>query len=593
MNTQPLSIVTQPRSFPDGVTIAIPNWNHELLLPRSITSALQAVKQLAVHGIAAEVLVLDDCSRDGSLTLLRQLEALLFDAGLRVLALAQNAGLGRTRNTALHLAKYRYIAFLDADNELIPENTYLFYRAICETQAALVYGNLLCPDTATRPPRLISNESVRDRLFADNYIDACVLSDRVQLLDCGEYQTGQLLHGWDDYELNLHLITQGRKLVFVPLAFAVYHELPQSLITEFNQHSDKGYQRMRRMFNQLGIRHQMPYNGPASAVSSRHRLFVKLTGGSCPLESLSPEVRQIWPTLTSCYRPIESYVELLAEAGGAAEQPQLNLSALDAFLLHQLVSALPMAPIVIDLAAEATNGASAAFWLASASAHRLIVPHLSALESPSANWRQHFPAIAEVLNWRLEQCNLTVELPALSELTPTSWPSLSASLNPLVPSVVLCAAHEATAAVLANVLNSVFNWQLQALVVLLGFGKVGDHSSIKAALDYCAAHPEYRLTMLRELSPFFFASSVGIVHPINHAELRLLFDRLQYMYEGNFQFLTLAKALTETVMQSAPQVKAHTTFAMLRSETKRWLWHRVLPRWFKCALNRLRKRPED
>ena len=59
-----------------GVTIAIPNWNHEVLLPRSVLSALRTVAILREQGVPAEVLVIDDFSRDGSLTLLRQLEAL-------------------------------------------------------------------------------------------------------------------------------------------------------------------------------------------------------------------------------------------------------------------------------------------------------------------------------------------------------------------------------------------------------------------------------------------------------------------------------------------------------------------------------------
>src|SRR5688572_28364497 len=51
-----------------GMTIAIPNWNHELVLPRSVASALDGVGQLARHDVRAEVLVIDDASRDGSLT---------------------------------------------------------------------------------------------------------------------------------------------------------------------------------------------------------------------------------------------------------------------------------------------------------------------------------------------------------------------------------------------------------------------------------------------------------------------------------------------------------------------------------------------
>src|SRR5688572_2215513 len=104
-----LSSVPAPvgvRTPPPGVTIVIPNWNHEYLLPRSVGSALRAARDLRARGVRADVLVVDDHSRDGSLTLLRQLEALHADDGLRVLALRQNLGLPGARNVALRAAAH-------------------------------------------------------------------------------------------------------------------------------------------------------------------------------------------------------------------------------------------------------------------------------------------------------------------------------------------------------------------------------------------------------------------------------------------------------------------------------------------------------
>lgn len=242
----------------DGVTIAIPNWNHEYFLSRSIYSALKSLKVLADHGVAGEVLVVDDCSRDGSLALLRQLEALHFDDGLRVCALSKNGGLGGARNQALQIARFRYVAFLDADNELTPENLHHFYRSIKQTESVAVFGNLICPTEGDM--RLLSNQSFQTRIFRGNYIDACALFDRVQTADCGGYQTGQLLHGHDDWELYLHLASLGRRIIFVPLVFGIYYDLPNSLIKEATQRGNEVVGRVHRMFNQLEIRDRMPHN---------------------------------------------------------------------------------------------------------------------------------------------------------------------------------------------------------------------------------------------------------------------------------------------------------------------------------------------
>jgi glycosyltransferase involved in cell wall biosynthesis len=242
-----------------GLTIAIPNWNHELLLPRSLRSALAAVQELRTRGVAAEVLVIDDESRDGSRLLLRQLEGLLHGASLRVLALKQNVGLGPARNIALQQARYRHVAFMDADNELLSANTHSFYQSALETGAAAVYGKLLIrPVTGTTSVGVLSGDSVDPTMFASNHIDAFALVDRIQFLDLGGYSS--MVPGWEDYEQWLHLLTNGRKLVFVPLVFGFYYLLPNSMITAFtdDQKTRNAQNRMGRAYNQLQARHRLP-----------------------------------------------------------------------------------------------------------------------------------------------------------------------------------------------------------------------------------------------------------------------------------------------------------------------------------------------
>lgn len=242
--------------FHPGVTIAIPNWNHELFLPRSISSALRAVTALGNQGIAAEVLVIDDHSRDGSLALLRQLEPLYFAAGLRVLALKANRGLAAARNLALQQARYRYIVYMDADNEIVPENLGAFVEALRRTEAAAVYGTLLVRDQTGRSAReVLSNESFQAHMFQINYIDAFALLDRVQVLDVGGYDASCAAH--EDYELWLHLACEGRRIVFVPRVFGYYYRLPNSMISDYYANL-KVIGRMKRIFDQVDVRNRLP-----------------------------------------------------------------------------------------------------------------------------------------------------------------------------------------------------------------------------------------------------------------------------------------------------------------------------------------------
>lgn len=240
------------RRVQDGVTIAILNRNHELLLPRAIDSAFQALARLRDGAVPGEILVLDDGSRDGSPILLRQLETLYYREGLRVLSLAEHDGVPAGRNLALVHARHRCIAFVDANNELIPENLPSFLRALEETEAAVVYGNVLVRTPGSRcAMNLLSNESVQFKLFAGNYIDTFSLVDRCQLLDLGGYESNDRVQ--PDQEMWLHLAVNGRKIVFVPLAFGYHYVLPGSSAAEPESRS-------RPIYNPLQARAHLPMN---------------------------------------------------------------------------------------------------------------------------------------------------------------------------------------------------------------------------------------------------------------------------------------------------------------------------------------------
>ena len=251
--------------FPHGLTIAIPNWNHELLLPRAIRSGLQAVAALREVGVPAEVLVVDDHSRDGSVRMLRQLEARYYRDGLRVQAFNTNAGLSANRNQALALSRYRYIAFVDADNEIVPENIPLFVDGLQKTGAAGAYGTVLLRSvTSEIAYHAFSNEPFQDQMFECNHIDALAVFDRSQLIDEGGYMDQR----WEDYEVWLHLATSGRQILFIPVVLGYYYILPSSISTDpaENKNINAVHARMKRIFNQVKAREHLPLN-------SRHRRY--------------------------------------------------------------------------------------------------------------------------------------------------------------------------------------------------------------------------------------------------------------------------------------------------------------------------------
>ena len=96
-------------------SIIIPLYNKAPYIAKAIQSvAAQTYKEF-------ELIVIDDGSTDESLEKLRVLSTELgeknpeFIAKLKIVE-QQNQGVSNTRNNAVKLAKYDYIAFLDADD---------------------------------------------------------------------------------------------------------------------------------------------------------------------------------------------------------------------------------------------------------------------------------------------------------------------------------------------------------------------------------------------------------------------------------------------------------------------------------------------
>ncbi|QGJ69866.1 Hypothetical protein PBC10988_15530 [Planctomycetales bacterium 10988] len=241
----------------EGVSIIIPVWNHELTIARAVRSAIQAVKALQQEGYKGEVIVLDNCSRDGTRNLLRQLEALYYQDQLKVIYNEKNLGLTQSRNKGLKLALFRGILFLDSDNLVVPENLPIHYQAMRENEGAAVFGNLLLYSSSSLQSsvkQFLSAEAIQNKIFQGNYVDAMALFDRQQLLDHGGYD--QEHPALADWELWLSFISQGRKVLFVPVVLGCYFRLKNSLIA---QNHGPEIEAMYRKFDQEKLRALMKH----------------------------------------------------------------------------------------------------------------------------------------------------------------------------------------------------------------------------------------------------------------------------------------------------------------------------------------------
>jgi glycosyltransferase involved in cell wall biosynthesis len=93
------------------VSVVVPTYNRAELVARSVQSALHQTHE---H---LEVIVVDDASTDDT----RSVLAAIADPRLRVVRLESNEGQSRARNRGIGEAKGRYVAFLDSDDEWLPD----------------------------------------------------------------------------------------------------------------------------------------------------------------------------------------------------------------------------------------------------------------------------------------------------------------------------------------------------------------------------------------------------------------------------------------------------------------------------------------
>lgn len=205
---------------PDGVldaTIAIACYSQAAYLAEAIESAL-------AQG-AAEVIVVDDGSTDGSATVARSFAGVTYHH-------QANAGLSAARNTGLALARTSTILFLDADDRLRPGTlAAATARLRAVPGAAFVYGGYrdIAADGAPiseHPP--VTKPASFAALLHDNYIGmhGTVLYDTSALRAIGGFDTS--LTSCEDWDAYLRL-ARHHPIASYPLIAADYRRHPHGM----------------------------------------------------------------------------------------------------------------------------------------------------------------------------------------------------------------------------------------------------------------------------------------------------------------------------------------------------------------------------
>jgi len=93
------------------ISVIIPTYNRASLLARALNSVLNQTYR------SIEVIVVDDGSQDGTEESVKRIN----DKRIRYIKHEKNRGVSAARNTGIDKAKSNYIAFLDSDDEWLPD----------------------------------------------------------------------------------------------------------------------------------------------------------------------------------------------------------------------------------------------------------------------------------------------------------------------------------------------------------------------------------------------------------------------------------------------------------------------------------------
>lgn len=187
------------------VSVIMPSYNAEAFLDAAIASVVgQSVADW-------ELIVIDDCSADGSFEIARQWQ----QRDRRIMAVRNdvNAGVARTRNWGIEMARGQYIAFLDSDDIWLPKKLERQLAAMEAAGAQIGYCSYAIIDESGHPVRadyLVPSTARFEDILKENYIQCSAMLIRADIVKKIRFNPD---YYHEDYVLGLDMLRTGYRAV--------------------------------------------------------------------------------------------------------------------------------------------------------------------------------------------------------------------------------------------------------------------------------------------------------------------------------------------------------------------------------------------
>lgn len=196
------------------ISIITPLYNSEKYIGRTIQSVLnQTYKNW-------EMIIIDDCSTDNSFSLVEQLTKK--ESRIKLYKNDKNSGAGVTRNNGISKANGKYIAFLDSDDQWLPEKLDVQVNFMEENKIDFSFTNYQQVDENGNSLKVINNNIKKVDYYdmlKSNWIGCLTVMYNTESLGKTYMHS---IRKRQDYTLWLKLLQKTKYAYCVPKVLAIY-----------------------------------------------------------------------------------------------------------------------------------------------------------------------------------------------------------------------------------------------------------------------------------------------------------------------------------------------------------------------------------
>jgi GT2 family glycosyltransferase len=207
-----------------GISVVIPNFNGVKLFPHTLPTVVEALES---SGKPSEIIIVDDCSTDTSISYLEQ-----YYPGIKIAKILSNKGFSISANKGVEIAKYDKVLLLNSDVKLTPDYFIHQYKYFDDPDTFGVMGRIIgwddqiIQDGAKYPAfhgakiKTSGNYILRDKSVMEKGLYSMYLSganafvDRDKFLAIGGFNDAFSPFYIEDYELSLRAWRLGYKCYY-------------------------------------------------------------------------------------------------------------------------------------------------------------------------------------------------------------------------------------------------------------------------------------------------------------------------------------------------------------------------------------------